>query len=98
MSKTTQEMIEIMQAYANGESIEFKLSSQADWRRVADPSWDWCDCDYRVKAKHEFRDSDVISAEVFHSNSNMLQVESHSNTINYHKADLEHMLSLLGEK
>ena len=98
MSKTTQEMIELMQAYVNGETIEFKLKSSEDWMRVDDPSWDWIDCDYRVKAKHEFKDSDVIAVKVLHSNNNMLQVESNITTMNYHKADLEYMLSLLGEK
>ena len=98
MSKTTQEMIEIMQAYEGGAIIEFKVWPTDDWRELDDPAWDWSDCDYRVKAKHEFMDSDVISAKVLHSNSNMLQVESNFNTISYHKADLEYMLSLLGEK
>ena len=54
MAKTTKEMIEVMQAFERGETIE------VIWRGVANdgwdvatttPSWDWGEYDYRVAPK-----------------------------------------------
>ena len=45
--KTTKEMIEVMQAYDNGEQIECFNDEQ--WKDVNNPIWDWLHNDYRVK-------------------------------------------------
>jgi len=51
--KTTQEKIEVMQAAARGETIEFRprggpiLNTWADAKE--NPNWDWHNLDYRVK-------------------------------------------------
>ena len=98
MSKTTQEMIDIMQDYQDGELVEFQSNYDRSWRPALCPNWNWELLSYRIKNKHEFMDSDVIDAEVFNNDSDKLQVESKFTTINYNKADLEYMISLLGEK
>lgn len=52
-------MIEVMNAYDNGENIEWRMAnvmgepwencSDSTWEDCPDPNWDWCLCDYRVK-------------------------------------------------
>lgn len=44
--KTTQEMIEVMQAYADGKKIEH--NSYKYWGPATTPVWDWRTTDYRV--------------------------------------------------
>lgn len=47
----TKEAIKVMQAYVDGEEIEYKDSSGA-WRAVnGEPLWNFCECEYRVKPK-----------------------------------------------
>ena len=47
--KTTKEMIEVMQAYLDGEQIE-ESTDQKVWF-TCEPIWNWAKCDYRVKKK-----------------------------------------------
>ena len=47
--KTTKEMIAIMQAYEDGQPIQYKLRWQGDWAESSPPAWDWSMIDYRVK-------------------------------------------------
>jgi len=49
----TKEKIEIMQAYANGEKIEFK-DPLTGWRKVKNPMWNWAKYEYRVKETFDF--------------------------------------------
>ena len=51
--KTTQEMIAVMQAYADGKEIEL-LNSTGKWRTVSAPSWNWDIHVYRVKETQEY--------------------------------------------
>ena len=44
------EMIEVMQHYANGGEVE-KLCEPDDWYIVAKPLWDWKNDCYRIKEK-----------------------------------------------
>lgn len=46
--KTIQEMIEVMQAHANGDSIECKNNSCVIYTKISNPAWSWNDTDYRV--------------------------------------------------
>lgn len=51
--KTTQEMIEIMQAFVDGKQVERRVPrlSPTDWFLLApnlDPNWNWGQCDYRI--------------------------------------------------
>ena len=50
---TTEEKIEVMQAYADGKQIE--VLHENDWCRVINPSWDWKSYDYRVKPEPKYR-------------------------------------------
>ena len=47
--KTTKEMIEVMQAYLDGEQIEESIDKKV-WF-TCEPIWNWAKCDYRVKKK-----------------------------------------------
>ena len=43
----TKDKITIMQAYANGEELQFKYRDT--WKQVNTPNWDWVQYDYRIK-------------------------------------------------
>lgn len=50
--KTTQEKIQIMQAFVDGKQIENdfnRVGEWVDWTIDAEPSWDWEEHDYRIK-------------------------------------------------
>lgn len=56
MTKTTAEKIAVMQAYEDGEEIEFKIKADANsaWLSVGctnEFEWNWFSFDYRVKPK-----------------------------------------------
>ena len=50
--KTTKEMIEVMQAYLDGEHIEESIDQKV-WF-TCEPIWNWAKCDYRVKPKKKY--------------------------------------------
>lgn len=57
---TTERMIEVMQAYVDGDQIEYKekegVSEYHEWELLdIVPSWDWYKFDYRVKPKATYR-------------------------------------------
>lgn len=53
---TTEEMIEVMQAYERGEQIQWKLKSDYDWSTCTEtPIWAQGSTDYRVKSKPTYR-------------------------------------------
>lgn len=50
----TEQMIEVMQAYCNGEQIEYKerVCDHEEWETLENvPTWDWYNFDYRVKTE-----------------------------------------------
>lgn len=47
--------ISVMQAFANGESIELYIPGLAVWRQALAPVWNWGDFDYRVAEKPSCR-------------------------------------------
>lgn len=49
--KTLDEMIEVMQAFKNGQPIECKLLCQPNWQDTTDPRWNWRDFDYRIAVR-----------------------------------------------
>lgn len=51
--KTTEEKIEIMQAYEDGKEIECEINSA--WYDVTNPNWNWDICDYRIKEEPKRR-------------------------------------------
>lgn len=64
---TTQEMIEVMQAYDRGKEIEFRLADCEDrWVPATSPSWNWAQTSYRVKPKEpKFKDGDEVVRKSF---------------------------------
>lgn len=50
----TEQMIAVMQAFADGKEIQGRHKTQmaeADWLNITAPVWDWAYCEYRVKPK-----------------------------------------------
>ena len=45
-----------MQAYENGAEIEFKSirSNCKEWLQATSPTWDWFNCEYRIKVNESF--------------------------------------------
>ena len=55
---TTQEKIEIMQAYAEGKKIQVRIigtEKWKDWTISEEPKWDWPHNDYRIKPELTYR-------------------------------------------
>ena len=55
---TTEEMIEVMQAYERGEVIEMHSRcafNKDDWKDIDSPLWNWGDIEYRIKSKPAYR-------------------------------------------
>ena len=52
----TKKRIEVMQAYINGEKIEYRnIATKSGWRSVGIPCWDWFNYEYRVKPEPKVR-------------------------------------------
>lgn len=53
--KSAKEMIEVMQAYENGEQIQVKnIADNTKWKEIEFPGWNWIYYDYRVKPKSKY--------------------------------------------
>lgn len=88
--KTTKEMFEVMQAYADGKKIEYKTKTYDEWRDIDDPAWNWEFADYRVKSEPKYVPYDSVMEFDRHKwvklkNSNILrkivQINSMNNTV-----------------
>lgn len=44
----TKRMIEVMQAYVDGEEIEANSQSSGKWGKRSKPFWNWADVEYRI--------------------------------------------------
>lgn len=64
---TTNEMIEVMQAYERGEEIEMRLADCEDrWAPTISPLWNWAQTSYRVKPKEpKFEHGDEVVRKSF---------------------------------
>lgn len=68
MSKTLNQKISIMQAFANGKQIEYAALSDGipyeiveEYEYIQNPSWDWSKYDYRIKKKEKkIKESDIL--------------------------------------
>ena len=45
----TKEKIKVMQAYAEGRPIQYRLNWETEWSTTSIPIWDWHNCQYRIK-------------------------------------------------
>ena len=46
---------EIMLAYADGKEIEFFTKGGRKWNRAIEPTFDWCNTNYRIKPSPTYR-------------------------------------------
>ncbi len=46
--KTIQSQIAVMQAFADGQKIEYKHGSSGEWVTTTEPVWGWSVTDYRI--------------------------------------------------
>lgn len=53
--KTIEEMIAVMQAFADGKKIEFYDDVTSEWIVCEKPYWNWDDFDYRIKTEPKYR-------------------------------------------
>ena len=58
--KTTEEMISVMKAYAEGKKIETRIIETRSrlltcWVYTPEPAWDWANFDYRIKPEPKYR-------------------------------------------
>jgi len=60
--KATKEKIAVMQAYCDGEAIEYTQNNQDNWKEVINPSWNWGGSKYRVKPQLQYQPFDYNSA------------------------------------
>ncbi len=53
----TKQFITVMQAYANGEDIEYITYNNGStcWRDAKSPNWNWDNFTYRIKPKQKYR-------------------------------------------
>lgn len=63
--KTTEQMIEVMQAYLAGKKIEYRLKNGSTfWTDISNPIWAWDASDYRIKPEaeltHNFKTGDEV--------------------------------------
>ena len=45
---TTEQKIEIMQAYVDGKAIQYKDRCAYEWHIMEQEEWDWCFFEYRI--------------------------------------------------
>lgn len=77
--KTTQEMIEVMQAYEDGKAIQFQLNGSVKWFVARSPSWDWSSIDYRImpeeKEPNALKNADKYKWHDLRKNPNYLPMQ-----------------------
>lgn len=61
MTKTTREMIEVMEAYERGEKVEMRYES--GWDSQPYPVWNWAIYDYRIAATPDTINWDHVAPE-----------------------------------
>lgn len=67
----TKEAIAVMQAYVDGQNIEFKIRIDPNdpWGDNSSPTWNWDDCNYRVaqdKAEQAWANLSEVQQAAFH--------------------------------
>lgn len=89
---TTQEMIEVMQAYDRGEAIEVHfIGSESGWVTMERPFWNWSECNYRVKPKDDTlmvcKEDEANTLKLIDIYPHRVIVASGTSQKNYVKAD-----------
>lgn len=60
---TTEEMIAVMQHYADGGDVEFTIGNDPLWAIATQPNWDWPNVDYRIAVTKPSIDWSHVSDE-----------------------------------
>lgn len=76
---TTQEMIDVMVAYGNGEEIEYvRVGNSSEWKTYpsGEPVWNWDSYKYRIKPKEPemIEVFEVIIPHDFHESAYLIPV------------------------
>lgn len=58
----TKRMIEVMQAYVDGEEIEFKSNSIGVWKKTKNPGWYWNEWNYRIADKGKDMENRILNS------------------------------------
>jgi len=45
----TKEAIKVMQAFVDGKEVEYKSRGIEGWDPIITPTWNWLNCEYRIK-------------------------------------------------
>ncbi|MBQ7280572.1 MAG: hypothetical protein IJR13_07625 [Bacteroidales bacterium] len=90
--KTTEEMIAVMQAFAEGKTIEIYVPDHKEWHELKSPSWDWAYNDYRVKPEKHLPATwiDFCETHPIKEEEGYIDLSSNINTFNkehYRKVD-----------
>ena len=48
-----EEMIKVMQHYADGGEVEYSVRESNVWNKASTPVWDWTEFDYRIKEQKQ---------------------------------------------
>ncbi len=51
----TKEKIKVMQAFEDGEAVEYQSKGNAMWSMATSPNWDWAGYVFRIKPKKKVR-------------------------------------------
>ena len=71
------EIIDVVQAYLNGEAIEFKLRNSKNWNLADRPTWDFTCFDYRVR-----REPRTVYVNVY-ADGSMSEAKIYSTALDY---------------
>lgn len=93
---STKEKITVMQAYADGKLIEYRIKPSYEWITylgTGELSWDWWNNEYRIKQEPEYIPFDFTDAEsligkpIKRKHANLLII---INTITHTEINLSH--------
>lgn len=96
-----EEMIKVMKAYKNGETIERRIKRYIkgcddSWVTIPSPIWNWYDYDYRVKSKEKIRpyksSNEMIEDYCSRANINLSPMEVPSIWIKDKMADFKRQI------
>ena len=81
--KTTEEMIAVMHAFADGKPIQVRLGEDAEWLDTIAPKWSWIDYDYRVKPNTKLPETWEEFCETHPGKKGEVFIETSSEIITY---------------
>jgi len=83
----TIECIKIMQAYVDGENIEYWHSKEIGWSDDDYPTWNWADFDYRIKPKQQLTKEQIMNCWLWHKERKCALRFNYYNGVDIWRAD-----------